>query len=147
MSKHEKTKSGVSDKENAALNRREFFKQGAAAGVGLAGLGAVTAVSAHESDGSEHWDYEADIIVIGSGGTGLPAAVRARDLGASVLVLEQNYDVGGKFVHSGGWVSLGGGDHIQERDRLGLDPDNLGLTQPVLAPKRLPTILIPCSAT
>jgi hypothetical protein len=113
------------------LGRREFFKHGAAAGVAVAGLGAATAANAHE-ESEESWDYEVDIVVIGSGGTGLPAAVRARDLGASVLVLEQNYDAGGKMGHSGGWVSLGGGDHIQERDRLGLDPDNLGLTAPIL---------------
>ena len=34
--------------------------------------------------------------------------------------------------HSGGWVSLGGGDRVQERDRLGTDPENLGLGKPVL---------------
>lgn len=136
MSKKQKSASGSADEEAVALSRREFFKQGAAAGVGIAGLGAVGAAAAHEG-GHEQWDYEVDIVVIGAGGTGLPAAVRARDLGASVLVLDQNYDVGGKFIHSGGWVSLGGGDHIQERDRLGLDPDNLGLTAPVLAPEEV----------
>ncbi|HEX4297395.1 MAG TPA: FAD-binding protein, partial [Devosia sp.] len=75
----------------------------------------------------ETWDYDVDIVVIGSGATGLPAAVRARDLGASVLVIDQNYDVGGKLAHNGGLASLGGGDWVQERDRLGTDPDNLGL--------------------
>lgn len=122
--------------ERSAFSRREFFKQGAAAaGAGAVALTGAGAAQAH--DGDDHWDYEADVVVIGSGGTGLPAAIRARDLGATVLVLEQNYDVGGKFVHSGGWVSLGGGDHIQERDRLGLDPDNLGLTEPVLPPDQV----------
>ena len=130
MSKKRNPESDAPEEENVALSRREFFKQGAAAGVGLAGLGAVTSVAAHEGDAV--WDYEVDVIVVGSGATGLPAAIRARDLGASVIVLEQNFDVGGKFVHSGGWVSLGGGDHIQERDRLGLDPDNLGLAAPLL---------------
>jgi hypothetical protein len=115
------------------LSRREFFKQGAAAaGAGAVALTGTTAASAHEEI---TWDYDADVVVIGSGATGLPAAIRARDLGCSVLVLEQNFDVGGKFVHSGGWVSLGGGDHIQERDRLGLDPDSLGLAAPVLPPE------------
>src|SRR5688572_13278099 len=124
--------------EQKGLSRREFFTKGAAAaGAGAVALTAGT--SAAEAHGGDHerWDYEADIVVIGSGATGLPAAVRARDLGASVIVLEQNFDVGGKFVHSGGWVSLGGGDHIQERDRLGLDPDNLGLAAPVLAPEEV----------
>lgn len=121
----------------AAVSRREFFTKGAAAaGVGAVALAAGT--SAAEARPNEmEWDYEADIVIIGSGATGLPAAVRARDLGASVIVLDQNYDVGGKFAHSGGWVSLGGGDHIQERDRLGLDPDNLGLAAPILAPEEV----------
>lgn len=123
--------------EQKGLSRRDFFTKGAAAaGVSAVALTAgMTPAEAHGGDGE--WDYEADVVVIGSGGTGLPAAVRARDLGATVLVLEQNYDVGGKFAHSGGWVSLGGGDHIQERDRLGLDPDNLGLAPPVLPPEEV----------
>ena len=62
----------------------------------------------------------------GRDASGLHAAVRARDLGASVLVIEQNFDVGGKLVHSGGWTSLGGGDAIQERDRTGADPQRHG---------------------
>ena len=36
------------------------------------------------------WDREADIIVIGSGATGLPAAIVAREAGSSVIVIEQN---------------------------------------------------------
>ena len=68
------------------------------------------------------WNYEADVVILGSGCVGLHAAVRARDLGASVIVIDQNFDVGGKLVHSGGYTSLGGGDAIQERDRTGADP-------------------------
>lgn len=119
------------------LSRREFFKQGAAAGIGAVALAGVGAAEAHDSDRSMQWDYEADVVVCGAGGVGLVAAVRARDLGATVLVLEQNYDIGGKISHSGGWTSLGGGDAIQERDRLGLDPDNMGLTAPLVPPEDL----------
>lgn len=124
------------DEEKVALSRREFFKQGAAAGVGIAGIGAVSAASANEGD-HIRWDYEADVVVLGGGGMGLTTAVRARDLGASVLVVEQNFDIGGKLSHSGGWTSLGGGDAIQERDRLGLDPDGWGLTAPLASPEDL----------
>jgi len=54
------------------------------------------------------------------------------DLGADVLVLEQNFDIGGKLSHNGGQSSFGGGDPIQERDRLGRpDPDGW-LTAPLL---------------
>ena len=68
---------------------------------------------------------------------GLHAAVRARDLGASVIVIDQNFDVGGKLVHSGGWTSLGGGDAVQERDRTVADPEGLGLTAPLIKPEDL----------
>jgi hypothetical protein len=54
-----------------------------------------------------------------------------------VLVIEQNFDVGGKLVHSGGWTSLGGGDPIQERDRMGTDPQGLGLKASLVKPEDL----------
>ena len=36
-----------------------------------------------------------------------------------MLVVDQNFDVGGKMLHSGGQVSLGGGDPCQLRDIAG----------------------------
>src|SRR5258705_3174047 len=119
--------------DERALNRREFFKSGAAAGVGAAVL---SAPSQSQAQGIQ-WNYDVDVVVLGSGCVGLHAAVRARDLGASVLVIDQNFDVGGKLVHSGGWTSLGGGDAIQERDRAAADPDRLGLRAPLLKPEDL----------
>src|SRR5262245_25066852 len=117
-----------------ALNRRDFFRGGAAAGVGAAVLS--TPALAQENGGIRS-NYEADVVVLGSGGVGLHAAVRARDLGACVLVVEQNFGVGGKLVHSGGWTSLGGGDPIQERDRMGADPQGLGLKASLIKPEDL----------
>ena len=37
---------------------------------------------------SKKWDYEADIVVVGAGTAGLPAAIEAADAGARVVVLE-----------------------------------------------------------
>src|SRR5215510_15867729 len=88
--------------DNKALNRRDFFRGGAAAGVGAAVL-STGAVAQENGAQGIRWSYEADVVILGSGCVGLHAAVRARDLGASVLVIEQNFDVGGKLVHSGGW--------------------------------------------
>src|SRR5688572_9909127 len=116
-----------------ALSRRALFKGGAAAGIGAAVLPG--AASAQEN--GIVWNYEADVVILGSGCVGLHAAVRARDLGASVIVIEQNFDVGGKLVHSGGYTSLGGGDAIQERDRTGTDPLGMGLAAPLLKPEDL----------
>lgn len=124
--------------ETKSLSRRDVFTTGIAAGVvGAASLSSPASALAADSHSDIQWDYEADVVVLGSGCLGLHAAVRARDLGASVIVVEQNYDVGGKLVHSGGWTSLGGGDAIQARDRAGADPDNLGLTKPLIAPEDL----------
>jgi hypothetical protein len=135
LSKDKESKDGSSRPEN--VSRRDFFTKGAAAGVTAAAFGAATVATAAENTDEVTWDYTADVVVLGGGATGLAAAVRARDLGASVILLEQNYDLGGKMAHSSGWITLGGGDAIQERDRLGLDPDNLGLTAPIVPPEAL----------
>ena len=71
----------ASEKEGNALSRRDFF-QGGVASVGVVALGTAAAAKQKLT-----WDYEADIVVIGSGAAGLPAAIRARDLGASVIVV------------------------------------------------------------
>lgn len=126
-------KSKEPKQEGRALNRRDFF-QGGAASVGVVALGAVSSASAATKQ-KLSWDYEADIVVIGGGGAGLPAAIRARDLGASVIVVDQNFDIGGRMFHSGGEVSLGGGDAVQVRDLSGAS-DAEGFVQvPPLEPK------------
>jgi len=104
--------------EPSGLNRRDFFKAGAAAGVGATALAAPLAASA-QGDGSVEWHYDVDVVIAGAGCAGITAAIRARDLGASVLVVDQNYDVGGRMLHSGSYLSLGGGDAIQKRDMAG----------------------------
>ncbi len=69
------------------------------------------------------WDLEADVVIIGSGGAGLPAAVKAADAGASVIVVETNYDVGGHAIISGGNVPLGGGTSAQKKYGIEDSPD------------------------
>lgn len=41
------------------------------------------------------WEKEVDVIVLGTGGAALSAAVAAAENGASVLVLEKTYQIGG----------------------------------------------------
>jgi hypothetical protein len=103
-----------------SVSRRNFLKHGAVAGVSAAALGgSVAETSAQTSSGEITWDYETDVLVIGSGASGMPCAIRARDAGLRVLVIDQNFDVGGKMLHSGAQVSLGGGDPCQLRDIKG----------------------------
>src|SRR4051812_28734128 len=105
---------GVRGKNPEAVSRREIFKKGVASGV--VGAAALSQSSAAFAQGAQPqgvtWNYEADVIVIGAGCAGLPVAIRARDAGLSVIVIDQNFDVGGKMLHSGAQISLGGGDPI-----------------------------------
>ena len=73
-----------------------------------------------------NWDLEADVIVIGSGAAGLPAAIKAVDEGgASVIVVEANYDVGGHAILSGGHMALGGGTSAQKKYNIPDSPDTV----------------------
>jgi succinate dehydrogenase/fumarate reductase flavoprotein subunit len=74
-----------------------------------------SAVNETRSGSEKLWDFEADVVVIGAGAAGLPAAIRAVDAGASVMVVETNYDVGGHAIISGGNVPLGGGTSAQRK--------------------------------
>ena len=73
-------------------------------------------------------DLSADVVIVGSGATGLPAAIVAADAGASVLVVETNYDVGGHAIISGGNVPLGGGTSAQRKYGIEDSPDTVSRT-------------------
>jgi succinate dehydrogenase/fumarate reductase flavoprotein subunit len=61
------------------------------------------------------WNLSTDVVVIGAGASGLAAAVSARDHGAAVIVVEENFDIGGHAMLSGGRVHLGGGNALQKK--------------------------------
>ena len=121
------------------LNRRDFVKTGVAAGLGSGALLGSGEVHAQVSESQQtDWDYEADVVIAGGGCAGLTAAIRARDLGASVLVVDQNFDLGGRMLHSAGRMSLGGGDPVQQRDLNGeSDREGLVTVDPVENPEEL----------
>ena len=127
-------------RNESGLSRRDFVKTGAAAGIGAAALLDSDKARAQASTGAEAiaWDYEADVVIVGGGCAGLTAAIRARDLGATVLVVDQNFDLGGRMLHSGSFISLGGGDPIQQRDMKGEgDKDGYITVAPVENPEEL----------
>src|SRR6516162_6895387 len=96
--------------KNLPLNRRDFLKTGAAVGAGA------TALSAQEvKPGKIRFDHSADVVIIGAGASGLPAAIMARDRKASVIVLDENHDIGGHAMLSGGRIPLGGGTSLQKK--------------------------------
>ena len=71
------------------------------------------------------WDLEADVVVVGSGAAGLPAAIKAVEGGASVIVVETNYDIGGHAIISGGNMALGGGTSAQKKYGIPDSPDTV----------------------
>src|SRR5437016_4836176 len=102
-------------RDNAkTFSRRDFVKT-AAAGVGAAALSGVAPSEAEAQGRAVKWDKEADIIVVGAGATGLPAAIEAAEAGASVIVIDANFDVGGHAILSGGNIALGGGTSRQRK--------------------------------
>src|SRR5215471_15412541 len=105
-----KSTTDCGDAASPEVSRRAFLSAGAA-GVVLAGAGAAEA----QHVVPRNWDRSADVVVIGAGVAGLPAAITARDLGASVTVVDENYDIGGRGILSGGRVHLGGGHALQQK--------------------------------
>src|SRR5438093_9495240 len=93
-----------------SFSRRKFIKEGAAIGVGATALAGVSAQDADAAAQAKvKWDHTADVVIIGAGASGLPAAIMARDMGATVIVVDENRDIGGHAILSGGNVPLGGG--------------------------------------
>jgi succinate dehydrogenase/fumarate reductase flavoprotein subunit len=125
-----KSEEGTGDRTDVprSISRRGFLKGSALAGVGGAvGVGGATAISGlsgrEASAQLVKWDRESDVVVIGSGAAGMAAAITARDRGASVLVVEQNFDVGGMAINSGGIVQLGCGNKYQKDAGVEDSPD------------------------
>ena len=59
----------------------------------------------------------------GAGATGLPAAIEAAENGATVIVVDRNFDVGGHAMESGGNLPLGGGTSLQKKHGIMDSPD------------------------
>ena len=135
------TKDKSKAEEDRGLNRREFFTAAGAAGMGAAALaagGTAEAQAASMASESQDWDYEADVVIAGGGCAGITAAIRARDAGVSVLVVDQNFDLGGRMLHSGSFLSLGGGDAVQKRDMAGeADAEGFITVPPVEDPEEM----------
>jgi succinate dehydrogenase/fumarate reductase flavoprotein subunit len=105
-------------------SRREFFKKAAITGAGVA-AGSLVPQAASAAPARVKWDREVDVVVVGAGAMGLPAALRAQQAGASVLLLEATRDVGGHAIVSAGNVALGGGTSVQKKFGIADSPDLL----------------------
>jgi hypothetical protein len=113
------------------FSRRDFVKGAGAGAAAMLGSSAVPSANAQSGNIPEaynhpgNWDLEADIVIIGSGPTGLVAANRALDAGRSVIIVDANYDVGGHGLMNGGQIHLGGGTAMQKKYGVEDSPDTL----------------------
>lgn len=122
----------MSDQKNHnGISRRDLLQKAGLGAAALAGASVLPTAAAKAQDAAtaaavpETWDLEADVIVIGSGAVGLPAAIKAIDAGATVIVVDTNYDIGGHAIISGGNVPLGGGTSAQKKYEIEDSPDVL----------------------
>ncbi len=110
------------------VSRREFIKGAAAAGVaGVGALGVLagdprTAQAAAPGTVPQKWDKETDVVVVGTGIAGLPAAIEAKAGGADVIVLEKEDLPGGASCTAGGHMILGA-THIIATEGLQDSPE------------------------
>jgi hypothetical protein len=109
----------VEESADTPLNRRDFLATGT-----VAGAVAIGAVPAHAADVPQ-WDREADVVVIGAGAGGLVAGIAAREKGASVIIVEKNFDIGGRAMMSYGGLYIGGGNRLQKAMASGDTPDKV----------------------
>jgi urocanate reductase len=109
------------NRPHAAIDRRRFLASGAAGAVATAALPAQSAQAADDIA----WDYEADVVVIGAGAGGLTSAIAAREKGATVLIVEKNFDIGGRAMMSFGGLYIGGGNRMQKAIGMQDSPDQV----------------------
>lgn len=106
-----------------AVNRRDLLLSGGGAAAALT-VGHLSA-AAQAPRTPTKWQREVNVVVIGSGAAGLPAAIVAREAGASVILVEAEKDIGGHAITSGGNVILGGGTSMQRKYGIDDSPDLL----------------------
>ncbi len=107
------------DRSNAAIDRRSFITSGAVGAVAAATIPGQPALA----QDAIKWDREADVVVIGAGAGGLVAAIAAREKGASVIIVEKNFDIGGRAMMSFGGLYIGGGNRLQKAKGSDDTPD------------------------
>lgn len=95
------------------LNRRSLLKAAGAVGI-LSGLATLTPKVL--ADKTDAFDYEADIVCVGSGAAAASAAVTAKSLGVDVIVLEKMPMAGGTTAKSGGVTWIANNPLMQAQD-------------------------------
>ncbi len=87
---------------------------------------------AFENNRRRNWDLITDVLVIGSGFSGLRAAIEACNNGASVIILEKMKSVGGNSIISDGGIAAPASDDLAEGMYADMLKSGLGINHPEL---------------
>lgn len=109
MSDHDRTR-----ESRLRVSRRNFLKASGAGAVAAAGsLGAIP-LSQSKAFAQNGWDETYDVVVAGSGAAGFAAAVTARSMGSTAVILEKGTYIGGTSLVSGGGLFIPNSRQMQE---------------------------------
>lgn len=97
------------------ISRRELLKGATVTGAALAAGVAASEEALAKNAGAIKWDHETDVVVVGAGASGFPAAIIPREAGLSVIMVEAENHIGGHAILSAGNVPLGGGTAAQRK--------------------------------
>ena len=86
-----------------------------------------------------HWDYETDILVVGSGGGGMTAALVGKLEGLDTLILEKTEYFGGSTALSGGFVWVPG-NYVMEQAGIEDSHEQASLYLETIVGDRIPRI-------
>lgn len=103
------------------ISRRNLIK-GAVAGAGALALTGLGSGNASAAVPPKKWDKEADVVIIGAGGAGLMAGIKAQDAGAKVLVVEKSPTVYASSTSISGGAYAATGTKVQKS--LGITDDS-----------------------
>lgn len=106
------------------MSRRNFVKECAALAMGTAVAGSFIGRSAL-ADEAPDWTEECDIVVCGAGGAGMTAAIKAREAGANVIVLEKEAVVGDNTKLASSNFTAAGAQVQKDAEIEGATPDAL----------------------
>jgi succinate dehydrogenase/fumarate reductase flavoprotein subunit len=104
-----------------AISRRNLILTAGSVAAGAAPV--LVSPPTQAAEPPRRWELEADVVVVGSGASGFPASIVAREAGNSVILVEAQPHTGGHGTCSGGNVPLGGGTRRQRQYGIEDSPD------------------------
>jgi urocanate reductase len=92
----------MSEEKKATLSRRQFLGSAAAVAATAVVGNQLFPSELHAVNSPKKWDREADVVIIGTGYSGLAAAIEAHDAGSKVIIVEKNPFWGGNSITASG---------------------------------------------